>query len=399
MKALLLAAAIAAIVMAAEIPRPPLVSVVSPRVRHRARVSEHARSVSERRAEVESPQLMQDLAVSTDLFARTGQWDLVLVVGDAYANGSFPSFRPDPLVAYQVYKCAAACPDPYVAGEAQAKMMDLYTRKWAREDIAGRRIPKAFADVVCRTAAARSGPNVARPKVAPTVHVDASPKPAPAPIPVPPVVVRSDAQNVHDHSVTTSIKNRLGSMNRAPKSTIEDIRVVLDGTELDSDVRARAERVLRGLRDTEHSAFGVSERHVAGAVWDEIQKITDDATRVNAVETFAKQLADGVERGSVVCSTGKIARMLGSLDGIGDAPATKPMWAVREELGSLASKVRDEVLDSPAARERYEEGDETLRSRMDTLFRDRAKATYVDRIGMSPDVMDPLIDMYAMGFA
>jgi hypothetical protein len=59
----------------------------------------------------------------------------------------------------------------------------------------------------------------------------------------------------------------------------------------------------------------------------------DDVTKQkNVKETLVKQMASGVEDGTLVCSTGKISRLIGTLDGIerdGHIEA-RPMWTVRE---------------------------------------------------------------------
>jgi hypothetical protein len=45
-------------------------------------------------------------------------------------------------------------------------------------------------------------------------------------------------------------------------------------------------------------------------------------------------MASGVEDGTLVCSTGKISRLIGTLDGIGrdGHKEARPMWAVRMKL-------------------------------------------------------------------
>jgi hypothetical protein len=57
-------------------------------------------------------------------------------------------------------------------------------------------------------------------------------------------------------------------------------------------------------------------------------------------ETLVKQMASGVEDGTLVCSTGKISRLIGTLDGIGRDGhiEARPMWTVRDEIARLAAK-------------------------------------------------------------
>jgi hypothetical protein len=85
----------------------------------------------------------------------------------------------------------------------------------------------------------------------------------------------------------------------------------------------------------------------------------------------------------VVCSTGKIARILGTMDGIFEdglsSETLRPVWAVREELARLAATVRDADGDADA-------------------FARQARQTYVHELGMSEGVVAPLINEMRHGF-
>ena len=108
-----------------------------------------------------------------------------------------------------------------------------------------------------------------------------------------------------------------------------------------------------------------------------------------------------VERDNVVCSTGKIARIIGALDGTEHVRGLRPLSAVREELGALASAVRREHVEAlPEDRRRaYEAGelpDATEAMRDD--FARRSRRVYVDELRMHQTIVDPLVALYAEGF-
>ena len=218
------------------------------------------------------------------------------------------------------------------------------------------------------------------------------------PIPVTDSRKTIDKQNVHDHGVTAAVARSIEALreaageecntpdgvDRAVEASVEAV-LTADLSDVDSReaerIKSDALTVLDHLTETHHSTFGLSERQTLAAVWTSIAKTEDVEVRKGLQETLAKQLASAVERGNVVCSTGRISRIVSALEGTGllVEGGARPMWAVREELGSLAAKLRDNGDGADA-------------------FRERATAEYVDKLGMSMAVMSPIIDEYAEAF-
>jgi hypothetical protein len=81
---------------------------------------------------------------------------------------------------------------------------------------------------------------------------------------------------------------------------------------------------------------------------------------------------------------------MGTLDGVSNE-VTRPMWAVREELGSKAAKIREEMT------EKYGDTPEAGR-RMQEEFAKQVKEEYIQKLGMSQKIIDPLISEYSLGF-
>ena len=152
-----------------------------------------------------------------------------------------------------------------------------------------------------------------------------------------------------------------------------------------------------------HEAFGCSEQDALKATWTKIQAETDDDVRNNLVETLGKQLASGVEHGHVVCSTGKIARIIGTFDGSGlpGMETTRPLWAVKEEIATLAAKVRDDHVEKLPDHQKtaYEQGDAPrVEDAMRADFRAQAMKLYCDELKMSEKIIEPVIDTYEEAF-
>jgi hypothetical protein len=57
------------------------------------------------------------------------------------------------------------------------------------------------------------------------------------------------------------------------------------------------------------------------------------------------------------------------------------MWAIREEIGSLAARVRDSGEEGTA-----------------DAFRSSARNEYIDGLGMDARIIAPIIDEFALGF-
>jgi hypothetical protein len=194
-----------------------------------------------------------------------------------------------------------------------------------------------------------------------------------------------DTQNVHSHVLQSSAKqafNRddMTAFGDNDPHVVQRVAMALQRTPgLTPQEREDADRVLCSLTDQTHSRLGVSEKQALARVWGRIQA---DPNRDALTETLGKVLSTGVEHGHVVCSTGKIMRVLGSLDGTG-VVSLKTDTAVDAELLHLAAQVRRRVLDDADVQDRqaYETGvpglagDRVRRAMSEALMRD-AQATY-----------------------
>lgn len=293
-------------------------------------------------------------------------WHLLLEIGDIYRKGAFPRYVPDVPAAMACYRCAAQGSDKRVASEAQMRCAEVFAHPMALEDRSmGQALPASFAEAACRIARVME-----RPKV---------PPPAPARIVREPAVrIASDAQNVHDHAVIQATKKNLDTLGEAQGDVRDAVRsALLESPTIDADDVLDALTVLDTLGDTAHSTLGVSELGALNRVWARVKGNPDH------VAVLGKQLASAVEHGHVVCSTGKIARMTSTLDGLDDTvERTRPLWAVKEELGTLAARIRDS---KPATLQR-------------DAFESEALKTYVHDLKFNETIIRPMIELYLEGF-
>lgn len=282
----------------------------------------------------------------------------VLELGDIYRKGEYPAFAPDLDMALALYHVGST--NPATAGLARLKYLEARHDTLSENDVAGAALPRSYG----------------------LTKVQKSQTTSPPIVPPPPVEVLSqvlsDAQNVHDHSLTRHVKKALAEAPTGRDSFEEVTRFILEDSDATPEEKADAYAVLESLGTQHHSTLGVSERESLDRMWTVIENLPTH--KAEAKELLVRQLASGVEHGDIVCSTGKITRIAGALDGLPDRePVTKPMWALREELGTLAARVRDDEKDAPE-------------------FRRLAMELYVRNLGMSESLIDEMVSEFSSGF-
>ena len=344
-------------------------------------------------------QLVNEFAVNN------AKWDNIIAVGDIYRKGAFPRFIPNEDMALRCYKLAAMCPDGMTAGIAQSKYIETRDEPINDVDKKGVPFPTEYGNHICLLveSAIISTPyhmfekpkrikdenyffhsSPALPKVSRTFSqvVQSAARKNPA--------YRSDAQNVHDHGITSVTNHNILKLKETTNTrgmyndVTEQVRHnILEG-EVSENTKLDALNVLDNLKDHVHSTFNVSEKDALAMVWDRINKQPSAEIKRNLKDTLITQLASGMEKGHVVCSSGKITRILSTLDGVENEQTARPMWVIKDEFANLASKIRDKYSDLKL---------------MQDAFTKEVNTEYVEKLGMSTKIIQPLIDEYLVGFA
>ena len=373
------------------------------------------------------------------------RWDILVAIGDIYARGAYPRWQPNTVLAMRCYKLASMCPDGDIAGTAQVKAIDLRDHPLIDMDRHGAHMPVGFGETACRLALDRIK----------SLPSDAFQKPISKfrrqqedpvrqeqqtgtqqqnnnnnnnNIPVRQEerqqrqqqrVYISDKQNVHDHSVVTGLKRVLtklagkSGVNITSKMSNYDIQrikeaaidsILMDNTMGPHQKTNAIETVGALIGDHANGTIGTTEVHALALAKDVIDKVGNEDLRKNLRETLNKQLASAVEGNNVVCSTGRIGRILGTFDGVPELQGEdriRPIWAVREEIASLAAKVRNDVLQSLDESEvnAYNRGQRpNIEESMKKAFKTAVTLTYVEELGMNKALIDPIISQYADAF-
>jgi len=152
------------------------------------------------------------------------------------------------------------------------------------------------------------------------------------------VVVESDPQNSHDSGVVASTRDTLRGLEEVDQAGVDSVRErvakFITTCDVDDEEKVKAIVALESIRDEIDSPYiGISEVDALARVWQAVPDKT----------VIVQQLASAIEHGVPVCHSGKMARLAGCMDVV-DPGQHVPVWAVRQEVFSLASKVRDDVL-------------------------------------------------------
>jgi hypothetical protein len=155
---------------------------------------------------------------------------------------------------------------------------------------------------------------------------------------IPKQEIINDSQNVHDHGLQNSAKriiHNLETARNAESVSSTDRTFETDVAEfkkITGVMNDDIEMTINSLGTTIHSKYDKSEQDVFSMIWNRVK------TNPDMVTIFTDNLSSAVEDGLVVCSTGKIMRMLSTLDVVDEeTPDLKPTWAIRNELAQLVS--------------------------------------------------------------
>lgn len=160
-----------------------------------------------------------------------------------------------------------------------------------------------------------------------------------------------DPHNTHNSQVLSTIRNSLKrlkkstTINTDEETTISEIRNYIRSLPQQNSKTADAlkslDRVSKGNKALLNT--GMSERQALNLVWNRINNSSRDPNVLK--ENLLDELADMQEHGHTVCSTGRITRIVDTLNVVDPEVTIKPTYAVNEEMMGRASKIREELLE------------------------------------------------------
>lgn len=316
--------------------------------------------------------IVREMNAVVDDFIQSHDWKLLLRLASVYEHGSYPVFRSNQEIARMMYMAIATmCPDGIIAMHAQGRVV---LRLEAKDDVGDELPPEPAYRAIAELR--RVSEQIIADREYAYMHMEDDPVLMMVLSTIP--IAFDDDQNVHDHGVVASLRQRASSSSTQGIGAQEKVMdAIVQREDIPEDIRADAVHFLsEHIDDEHHVGLNTSTEKALDVVWQRIQNIEDPELKGNALDTLARQMADGYNHGHVVCPTGRIARILGALDGVvDDVQPVKPSWAIKEEIASLAARYSEEARGPEA-------------------FEEKVLKTYVEDLGMNPDVVRPYVDMY-----
>jgi len=200
---------------------------------------------------------------------------------------------------------------------------------------------------------------------------------------VPRQIVTNDTQNVHDHSLQNIGNTILDILEKNPEKNTNFYKNLNNlYSHLNETKYPNVKKVCDSYGDLIHSKYDKSEQDVFNLVWSKAQNNN------NIIEMLLDNINSSVENDNVVCSTGKIMRMLSTLDVLDkDTPDLKPEWVIKDEITQTISKVLKDL--SPKEQKEYEsDDDEHIKSIIKQRIRKKCEKDY-------KNILDPkILDIY-----
>lgn len=221
------------------------------------------------------------------------------------------------------------------------------------------------------------------------------------------MIIHNDSQNVHNHSIQNISKNIIDSLDNNRSSFDDNSLLFLSELKKHSQSISKAEvakimKVLNSMSDTNHSKYNKSEKDVFNLTFERIMNKKDAEEKTNLFIMFAQNIASAVEYDVVVCSTGKITRMLSTFDVIDtELPDLKPDWMIREEIGRTAARIRTEVeaeADGSSAADDASDTGAANADKMKSRLIDICHETYIKTNIMSETALNIILTDYLEAF-
>lgn len=176
----------------------------------------------------------------------------------------------------------------------------------------------------------------------------------------------NDMHNTHNSQVVSTVANSIRRLKEDteiktdPPETIRQIRDYLraqPSCEKREDAFKSLDSIERNILPI--TSVGMRESEVLNLVWNRIKTRHKESTN-DLKQILYDQLADMQEHGRSVCSTGRLERIVDTLNTFDDKVEIKPTYAVNQEMLNRASAIREQAYnDAGHLAESYKSGTAT----------------------------------------
>jgi hypothetical protein len=365
-------------------------------------------------------------------FSNNNNWINLIKVGNIYIKGSYPIFLPNKYKGLECFKLAMLCPDKNIAKLANDKYLEHKYNNISNVDNKGKEIPTHYADLIFELAQDKitnhtinnldseldnllfnTTENTEEQIINNVNNND---------IYIIDLNVENnydfndneiinndinDLQNVHDHTVNRIIISNIKKLQEL--YSIDDLsndiiyekiyNIILEDELLNVNQRFDTISVLKSLTIQVHEYFNISELDALKYIYKYIN------TKDNKVDLFHilnLELYNCMENGFIVCSTGKIGRIISMIDGIDNTfNLIKPSHIVREEILNLSNKIREEILLNATTEEKnnYDNSlDEILYNKMVNELDKQVNEIYIVKLDFNKEILNNIIEECKLGF-
>jgi hypothetical protein len=151
--------------------------------------------------------------------------------------------------------------------------------------------------------------------------------------------------------------NRFNQYSSNNEKTITEIRDFIKKSDILADKKKKALSTIDAINkdNTKIVETGMSEKDILALVWNRMHSRDNKRNMENLKESLIYQLNDCQVDNVPVCPSGRMARIISSLNFVDANPELghlKPKWAVKEELNTVAAKIRDRILQESSSEEK-----------------------------------------------
>jgi hypothetical protein len=175
--------------------------------------------------------------------------------------------------------------------------------------------------------------------------------------------------------------------------------IILEDELLNINQRFNIIEVLKSLTSQVHVYFNISELDALKYIY---KYINDKDNKIDLFHILNLELYNCMENGFIVCSTGKIGRIISMIDGIDNSfNLIKPSHIVKTEILNLSNKIREEILLNATVEEKnnYNNSlDDNLYNKMVNELYKQVNEIYIEKLDFNKEILNNILEECKLGF-
>jgi hypothetical protein len=215
----------------------------------------------------------------------------------------------------------------------------------------------------------------------------------------------SDAHNTHDTTLNATVKHTLDKLSESTKITktksesIKELREFVNNY-LKGDKKSDAIKALDSIERNfiPVSHVGKTDSEILTLVWNRIHDDVNNDNRQNIKENLSDYLAECVEYGKVCCATGRVNRIVDSLNAVDPDVQLRSTSMINTELMNKAAIIRNKKYEQLSEEDRKKVDDVNdndvstmFNKELKTEINETIKKEYIDSGILRDDVAQKMV--------